>query len=93
MLPQDLLEDLLQRCPRLHTLRLHTVCTDSLLTCLATAAPPLATLDLSFSTGVTDRGLETVVRAANITRTLARLMLEGTGITWRVVLVLLEVAN
>ena len=88
---EGLLEDVLGRLSNILTLKLHTVCNDSMLAIISTNCPHLASLDISFSKHVTDRGIEEIcAQTTPLKRNLREIHLDGTSISSKAVLCLLE---
>jgi len=88
---EGLVEDLLSRLSHLVVLKLHTVCTDQMMEIVSRTCLCLAGLDVSFSRNVTDTGIEMLCRyGESLPRTLQRIQLDGTSITSKGVLLLLE---
>ena len=88
---EGLLENVLARLCNVLTLKLHTVCNDSMLAIISTNCPHLASLDISFSKHVTDRGIEEIcTRTTPLKRNLREIHLDGTSISSKAVLCLLE---
>ena len=88
---ESLLEDVLSRATRLVTLKLHTVCNDSMLAIISQTCHRLTSLDVSFSKHVTDRGVEDICQGQTpLQRNLREIHLDGTSISSKAVLCLLE---
>ena len=88
---ESLLEDVLSRVSRLVTLKLHTVCNDSMLKMISLTCHCLSSLDISFSKHVTDRGIEDICASQTpLQRNLREILLDGTSISSKAVLCLLE---
>ena len=80
--------------PRLHCvviLKLHTVTTDPMLDILSRVAASLVSLDISFSKHVTDAGVESLCGPGScLTLKLRQILLDGTSVTSKSVLSILE---
>ena len=88
---ESLLEDVLSRSSRLVSLKLHTVCNDSMLKMISQTCHRLSSLDISFSKHVTDRGIEDICAGQTpLQKTLREIHLDGTSISSKAVLCLLE---
>lgn len=82
---------MLSRLDNVVTLKLHTVCSDSMLIIINTTCHRLASLDISFSKHVTDRGIENIcAEDTPLKRSLREIHLDGTSISSKAVLCLLE---
>ena len=81
----------MSRSRRLVSLKLHTVCNDSMLKIISLTCHRLASLDISFSKHVTDRGIEEICDGHTpLQRNLREIHLDGTSISSKAVLCLLE---
>ena len=79
------------RATRLVSLKLHTVCNDSMLKIISQTCHSLTSLDISFSKHVTDRGVEDICEGQTLLqRNLREIHLDGTSISSKAVLCLLE---
>ena len=86
-----MLEDVLSRLGNVVILKLHTVCNDSMLSIINTTCHRLASLDVSFSKHVTDEGIEDICSVETpLRRTLREVHLDGSSISSKAVLCLLE---
>jgi len=91
---ESLVEDLLSRLSHLVVLKLHTVCTDQMLEIISNTCQCLAGLDVSFSKNVSDSGIAMLCRDQSSSRkSVKELELEGTSITSKSILMLLESCN
>ena len=72
-------------------LKLHTVATDHMLDILSRGAASLVSLDISFSKHVTDAGVENLCGPGScLTLKLRQILLDGTSVTSKSVLSILE---
>ena len=72
-------------------LKLHTVATDNMLDILSRVAVSLVSLDISFSKHVTDTGVEAICAPGScLTPKLRQILLDGTSVTSKSVLCILE---
>ena len=86
-----LLEDVLSRLKNVVILKLHTVCTNSMLNIISRVCNNLISIDISFSKHVTDDGVENICDVQScLPATLKQIMLDGTSVTSKSVLCLLE---
>ena len=86
-----LLEDVLSRLKNVVILKLHTVCTNSMLNIISRVCNNLLSIDISFSKHVTDEGMENICDEQScLPATLKQIMLDGTSVTSKSVLCLLE---
>jgi len=75
----------------LGVLRVHTVCTDQMLAIVSQTCLCLAWLDVSFAKNVTDLGIGILCRkGTRFTDTIQQIQLEGTSVTRKSILILLE---
>ena len=72
-------------------LKLHTVATDNMLVILSRVATGLVSLDISFSKHVTDAGVKAICSPGScLTLKLRQILLDGTSVTSKSVLCILE---
>ena len=86
-----MLEDALSRLSNVVILKLHTVCTDRMLGIVSQNCGKLISIDISFSKHVTDSGVEIMCQESSLLPPrLKQILLDGTSVTSKSVLCLLE---